>query len=51
MYVCVCICVCVGGGGGGGGGGGLLVFILPQGFNTYKDRGKIILKNFPLSQL
>ena len=47
MYVCVCVyvsvCVCV--------GGGLLVFILPQGFNTYKDRGKIILKNFPLSQL
>ena len=50
MYVCVCVYLCVCGGGGGG-GGGLLVFILPQGFNTYKDRGKIILKNFPLSQL
>ena len=48
MYVCVCVCVCVCVGGGGGGG---LVLILPQGFNTYKDRGKIILKNFPLSQL
>ena len=44
VYVCVYVCVCVG-------GGGLLVFILPRGVNTYKDRGKIILKNFPLSQL
>ena len=46
MYVCVCVCMCV-----CVCGGGLLVFILPQGFNTYKGRGKIILKNFPLSQL